>query len=79
MAFPDFKERVEAYVDDGVALGEDEDDLLTIDTVTRQFKDLSGAILNRSHKTAILGLGGWAGRSGHWSGSALLHAKTTYL
>jgi hypothetical protein len=28
----------------------------------RQFEDISGAILNRLHETAILGLGGWAGR-----------------
>jgi hypothetical protein len=62
VAFPDFEERVEAYVDDVVTLGEDENDLLTIDTITRQFEDLSGSILNRSHKTAILDLGGWAGR-----------------
>jgi hypothetical protein len=62
VAFPDFEERVEAYVDDVVTLGEDEDDLLNIDVVTRQFEEWSGASLNRSHKTAILGLGGWAGR-----------------
>jgi hypothetical protein len=62
VAFPDFEERVEAYVDDVVVVGEDENDLLIVDAICRQFEAISGAILNRSHKTAILGLGGWASR-----------------
>jgi hypothetical protein len=62
VVFPDFEEKVEAYVDDVVAVGEHEEDLITIDVITRQFVATSGAILNRSHKTAILGLGGWTGR-----------------
>jgi hypothetical protein len=62
VAFPDFEERVEAYVDDVVVVGEDEADLLIIDVICRQFEAMSGAILNRTHKTAILVLGGWAGR-----------------
>jgi hypothetical protein len=57
VAFPDFEERVEAYVGDVVVVGEDENDLLIVDAVCRQFEAISGAILNRSHKTAILGLG----------------------
>ncbi len=59
VAFPDFDERVEAYVDNVVVVGEDENDLLIVDAIFRQFEAISGAILNRSHKTAILGLGGW--------------------
>ncbi len=47
-------------MDDVVDMGEDESDLLIIDTICRQFEEMSGAILNRSHKTAILSLGGWA-------------------
>ncbi len=43
-------ERVEAYVDDVVVVGEDQDDLLIIAIVCRQFEVVSGAILNRSHK-----------------------------
>ncbi len=62
VAFPDFKERVEAYVDDVVAVGEDEEDLLIIDVIMRQFEDVSGAILYRSHEMAILGPGGWEER-----------------
>ncbi len=33
VAFPDFEERVEAYVDDVVVVGEDEADLLIIDVI----------------------------------------------
>jgi hypothetical protein len=62
VSFPDFEERVETYVDNVVAVGEDESDLLIIDVICRQFEEMSSSILNRSHKTAILGLGGWAGR-----------------
>jgi hypothetical protein len=62
VAFPDFEERVEANVDDVVVVGKDEGDLLIVDIICRQFEAISGAILNRMHKTAILGLGGWAGR-----------------
>ncbi len=62
VALTDFKERVEAYVDDVVAVGEDEEDLLIIDVITRQFEDMSGAILYRSYEMAILGLGGWEER-----------------
>jgi hypothetical protein len=60
VAFPDFEDRVEVYVDDVVVV--EEDDLLVIDVICRQFERISGAILNRTHKTAILGLRGWAGR-----------------
>ncbi len=61
VSFLDFEEMVEAYGDDVVAVGEDETDLLIIDSICRQFEEASGAILNRSHNTAVLGLGGWAG------------------
>jgi hypothetical protein len=53
---------VEAYVDDMVVVGEDQGDLLIIDAVCGQFEAVSESILNRSHKTAILGLGARAGR-----------------
>jgi hypothetical protein len=36
VAFPDLEERVEAYGDDVVAVGEDEEDLLIIDVVMRR-------------------------------------------
>ncbi len=50
--YPDFEERVEAYVDDVVTVGEDERDLHIINAVCTQFEAVSGAILNRFHKTA---------------------------
>jgi hypothetical protein len=42
VAFPDFEERVEAYVDDVVVVGEDEEDLLIIDAVCRHFRRSPG-------------------------------------
>jgi hypothetical protein len=62
VSLPVFGERVEAYVDNVMAVGEDEGDLDIIDAICRQFEAVSGAILNSSHKTAILSSGGWAGR-----------------
>ena len=58
----DIKELLEAYMDDVDAVGESEADILLIDAVTRKFERLSGQILNRNRKSAILGLGTWAGR-----------------
>jgi hypothetical protein len=56
VSFLDFEKRVEAYVDDVVAVGEDKTDLLIIDSICKQFK-----LVSRSHNAAFLGLGGWAG------------------
>jgi hypothetical protein len=50
------------YVDDVNGLGRDLNDLATMDTITRDFERASGAILNRSRKSTIMGLGIWAGR-----------------
>jgi len=55
-------ESVFAYVDDVDIMGQSEADLLLVDTICRQFEAMSGAILNRNRKSAILGLGAWAGR-----------------
>ncbi len=38
VTFPDFEERVEAYVDDLVVVGEDDDDLLIINVICRQLR-----------------------------------------
>jgi hypothetical protein len=62
VCFLDLEEQVEAYVHDVVAVGENDGDLLIMDTICRQFDVISGAILDRSHKMAILGLGGFAVR-----------------
>ena len=56
------KEMVEAYMDDVDAVGEKLADLILIDKVTERFEAVSGQILNRNRKSAVLGLGTWAGR-----------------
>ena len=38
------------------------EDLLLANTICRQFEAMSRAIVNRNRKSAILGLGSWAGR-----------------
>ena len=55
-------EKVEAYVDDIEAVVGSDQDILLVDEVVDQFEKVSGAILNRSKKSVILGLGGWKDR-----------------
>jgi hypothetical protein len=50
------------YMDDVQIISGDVADLLTADVLCRRFEAASGAILNRNRKTAVLGLGSWAGR-----------------
>ena len=54
-------ESVFAYINDVDILGQSEEDLLLADTICRCFKAMSGVIINRNRKSAILGLGTWAG------------------
>ena len=54
-------ELVLAYVDDVDIIGDDDEDIILVDGVCRLFERMSGAILNRNRKSAILGLGSWAG------------------
>jgi len=51
-----------AYVDDVDVLGQSDEDLLLANNICLQFEAMSGAILNRNRKSAIIGLGAWAGR-----------------
>ncbi len=55
-------ESVFAYVDDVDIIGQSEEDLLLADSICRQFEAMSRVIVNRNRKSAILGLGTWAGR-----------------
>ena len=55
-------ESVLAYVDDVDVLGDSDDDLVMTDILTSRFEAMSGAILNRNRKSAVLGLGSWTGR-----------------
>jgi hypothetical protein len=49
-------------VDNVVAVWEDDNDFDIINVICRQFEGMSGAILNRYNKTAVLGLGTWVGQ-----------------
>ena len=55
-------EAVLAYVDDVDVVGTTEVELLLVDDTVAAFEAMSGAILNRTRKSAILGLGTWSGR-----------------
>ena len=58
-----FEEKDEDYVDDMEILLEKESDMLVVDELMDKFEGMSGAILNRSSKSKIMGLGGWEGRT----------------
>ena len=49
-------------MDDTEIVVVDDRELLKIDNVIRDFERISGAILNRSEKSKIMGLGTWSGR-----------------
>ncbi len=55
-------ESVFTYVNDIDILGQTEEDLLQADFICREFEALSGVLINRNRKLAILGLRTWAGR-----------------
>ncbi len=58
----DAMESVFAYVDDVDIVAQSEEALGIINDICSRFEKMSGAILNRNRKSAILGLGSWAGR-----------------
>ena len=62
LRFPNFREVDEDYCDDVEILIEKEDDLLVAEEIFRKFESFAGAILNRSSKSKILGIGGFQGR-----------------
>ena len=49
----------EDYCDDINVISQDPNDMIIIDDLFLKFESMSGAILNRSDKTKIMGLGGW--------------------
>ena len=51
----------EAYVYDCNLLIQDENDLVVVDNIFKNFKDLIGAILNRDNETKIVRLGWGSG------------------
>ena len=57
------EEKDEDYVDDIEIVLENEEDMLIVDILMGKFEDMSGAVLNRSNKSKIMGLGGWESRT----------------
>ena len=63
------QQRDEDYCDDVNFIGLRESDLIVIEEIFSNFKDISGAILSRSEKSKVMGLGPWkGGKTGHWIG-----------
>ena len=50
-------------MDDNETIIVKDEELLLVDNVVRDFENVSGAILNRSKKSKILGLGDWSDRA----------------
>lgn len=60
-----FAQKDTDYVDDVSAASSDLEDLVRLDKAFTLFEKVSGTVLNRTHKSKIMGLGGWEGRE-HW-------------
>ena len=58
-----FYEKIEGYVDDIQVVCGSLEDIIAADNIVRRFENVSGAILNRSTKSMIMGLGEWVGRT----------------
>ena len=56
------QQRAEDYCNDVHFIGERESDLIVIEEIFKNFEDISGAILSRSEKSKVMGLGPWKGR-----------------
>ena len=62
LSMASFSQKDEDYCDDLNFLSECEDDLITIEDIFVKFEDISGALLSRSWKSKIMGLGPWQNR-----------------
>ena len=72
----DFTQLDEDYCDDVDLMVEDEADFVKVDDLFRDFEDVSGALLSRTNKSKVLGLGRWQGRQQwplHWLSTVLEH------
>ena len=56
------QQRDEDYCDDINFIGERVSDLLVIEETFSKFEDFSGAILSRTEKSKVMGLGSWKGK-----------------
>lgn len=62
LQFPNFREIDDDYCDDIEILIEKDEDLILADEIFRKFESFAGAMVNRSSKSKILGLGGFLDR-----------------
>ena len=58
----DFNQSDEDYCDDVEAVIEKEDDFLRVNMLFEKFESCSGALLSRTQKSKVLGIGSWEGR-----------------
>ena len=63
ISFEGAREKSEGFVDDTEAVITNDKELLIVDEILREFEQMSGAIVNRSKKCKIMGLGGWKSRT----------------
>ena len=59
----DFNQIDEDYCDDVEALVEDEEDIVKIERFFQRFEMVSGALLSRTNKSKVMGLGGLQGKN----------------
>ena len=59
----DFSQVDEDYADDIELVVEKEEEFVLVDQLFSRFERCSGAVLSRSEKSKVLGLGGWRGRT----------------
>ena len=62
LRFPNFSEVDDDYCDDVEIMIEKDEDLIMAERIFQKFESFAGAILNRSTKSKIMGLGGFQGR-----------------
>ena len=62
ISFEATREHLEGYVDDTEVVIVSDQELLLVEGIVKDFEAVSGAILNRSHKSKILGIGTWKDR-----------------
>ena len=56
------EEKVEVYVDDVEMVLTKDSEFLAVNRVLGMYEKVSGAIVNRSHKSLVMGLGDWRDR-----------------
>ena len=60
--FEGAREVLESFVDDIELVLTNDVEFTVVDNILSEFEVISGAIVNRSMKTKVMGLGGWSGR-----------------